>query len=137
MLLPLPAVTLFAILTGPPQPLGYSIGVFAFAFGFSAMVAAFFAVKGWRKRGRVVEIYERGLRFGMPPASDAAFLFAEVRELKKRTIRGALANLTFVLTDGRTYTADVNNSNDAAMLQDVLARFGPVRWEADRGFRVL
>jgi hypothetical protein len=48
-----------------------------------------------------------------------------------------LANLTFVLVDGRALTVDVNSPKDAAMLQDVLARFGPMRWEVDRGFRIL
>ena len=77
------------------------------------------------------------MRFEKPPAKETVFLFAEVRELKKRTIRGALANLTFVLADGRAYTVDVNNPKDASALQGVLARFGPMRWEADRGFRIL
>jgi len=77
------------------------------------------------------------MRFVKPPASGVMFLFADVKELKRRTIRNALANLTFVLADGRAYTADVSSPKDAAMLQDVLARFGPIRWEVDRGFRML
>ena len=77
------------------------------------------------------------MRFARPSASEVMFLFADVKELKRRTIRGALANLTFVLVDGRALTVDVNSPKDAVMLQDVLARFGPMRWEVDRGFRIL
>jgi hypothetical protein len=45
--------------------------------------------------------------------------------------------MRFVLPDGRAYTVDVQNRNDSAMLQDLLTRLGPIRWEADRGFRIL
>ena len=137
MFFPLPMLALYAITTGPPQSLSFKLSTFAISIGMAAGGAAFFVVKGRRKTGLIVEVYERGMRFARPPASEVMFLFAAVKESKRRTIRGALANLTFVLVDGRALTVDVNSPKDAAMLQDVLARFGPMRWEVDRGFRIL
>jgi hypothetical protein len=129
-------VALYATLTGPAQPISFLLTVFGITFFWGALGSALFIVKGRRRHGRIVEFYEHGLRFVTPQGADAMFLFAEVKELKRRTIRGDLANLTFVLTDGRTYTVDVDNRKTAAVLGDVLARFGPIRWEADRGFRL-
>jgi hypothetical protein len=137
MFFPLQILALYAILTGPTQTVGFTISTFAITVAIGAAGAATFVVKGLRKRGRIVEVYERGMRFARPPAEETVFLFRDVKELRKRTIRGALANLTFVLADGRTCTADVNCPKDAAALQGVLARFEPMRWEADRGFRIL
>ena len=137
MFFPLPMLALYAIITGPPQSVGFTVSTLAISVAMAAGGAAFFVIKGRRKTGLIVEVYEHGMRFVRPPTSEEVFLFADVKELKRRTIRGALANLTFVLVDGRAHTVDVNNPKDAAMLQGVLARFGPMRWEADRGFRIL
>ena len=136
MLVPLPAVALYAIITGPTQSAGYKFGVVAFSLGMGAAGAAPFIFWALRKRGLVIEAYEHGMRFLWPSGRELGFLFAHVKEVRKKTIRGALAKLTFVLADGQSHTVDVNGSKDLLMLQDVLARFGRMKWEADRGFRV-
>jgi hypothetical protein len=136
MLVPLPVLALYAIITGPTQSVGYEVGVVAFSVGIGAVGSAPFLFKGLRKRGLIIEAYEYGMRFMWPSGREVAFLFADVKEMKKKTLRGALAKLTFVLADGQSHTIDVHGSKDVLMLQDVLAHFGPMRWEADRGFRV-
>ena len=136
MLVPLPVLALYAIITGPTQSVGYEVGVVAFSVGMGAAGSAPFLFKGLRKRGLIIEAYEYGMRFVWPSGRELAFLFADVKEMKKKTFRGALAKLTFVPADGQSHTVDVNGSKDVLMVQDVLARFGPMRWEADRGFRI-
>jgi hypothetical protein len=86
MFFPLPMLALYAITTGPPQSLGFKLSTFAISIGMAAGGAAFFVVKGRRKTGLIVEFYERGMRFARPPANEEMFLFADVKELKRRTI---------------------------------------------------
>jgi hypothetical protein len=137
MFFPLQILALCAMITGPAQSVGYTVTAFAITVGMGAAAATPFVVWGRRNHGLIVEAYEHGMRFAKPPAKNAVFLFAQVEQLKKRTIRGALASLTFVLADGRAHTVKVSGRKDVAMLQDVLARFGSMRWEADSGFRML
>ncbi len=137
MFFPIQILALCAFITGPTQSVGFTVTAFAITVGMGAAAATPFVVWGRRNHGLIIEVYEHGMRFAKPPASDAVFLFTQVKELKKRTIRGALASLTFVLADGRAHKVGVSGRKDVAMLQDVMARFGPVRWEAARGFRIL
>ena len=136
MFFPLQIVALCAFIRGPAQSVGFTVTAFAITVGMGAAAATPFVVWGRRNHGLIIEVYEHGMRFAKPPARDAVFLFAQVKELK-RTIRGALASLTFVLADGRAHKVGVSGRKDVAMLQDAMARFGPVRWEAARGFRIL
>jgi len=136
MFLPLQIVALCAIITGPTQSVEYTVTALAITVGMGAAAATPFVVWGRRIHGLIVEVYEHGMRFAKPPARDGVFLFTQVKQLKKRTIRGALASLTFVLADGRAHTVKVSGRKDVAMLQDVLVRLGSMRWEADSGFRL-
>jgi hypothetical protein len=91
--------------------------------------------KGLRLRGMLIEAYERGMRFS-DKRGEALFLYTEVQQLRRRIQRlGGLISLTFVLPDGKSYTANVNRPQDARMLLDVLTRFGPIQWTADNTFR--
>jgi hypothetical protein len=110
-------VALYAFFTGPAQSAGFIATAFAITIGMGAAGAAMYVVKGRRKQGTTLEIYDHGIRYTKPGHAELVFLFSEVKELRKRTIRGALANLTFVLADGRTCTADVSSTKDAAALQ--------------------
>ena len=115
-------VALFAVFTGPAQDPGFIATTFAITIVMGAAPAVFLVVKGRRRHGTTLEIYDHGMRFTRQGQAGLTFLFSEVKELRRRTIRGALANLTFVLADGRTCTVDVSNTKDAAALHDCLTK---------------
>jgi len=119
----LPCMVLYVILTSPPQPLGYQATVFGCAVGGGLLAALPLLIKGRRKRGSSIEAYEHGMRFISRSGMPSTFLFTDVAQIRRKTIRGALAEATFMLADGRKYTAGVHDREDLRMLEGVLQRF--------------
>ena len=53
MFFPLPMLAIYAIATGPPQPLGFKVSTLAISVAMAAAGAAFFVVKGRRRSGLI------------------------------------------------------------------------------------
>ncbi len=120
----------------PNETLNFRITVFACLTLAGAAASAPLWIKGCRKRGAIVEAYEAGMRFIPRSGQAATFKYEQVTELRRKVFNGMLARLTLVLADGREYAIDNQGSKDAALINDVLARFGGVRWEEERGWRI-
>jgi hypothetical protein len=132
------SVVLFVKQNPGVEPMGLpaKLGIIAFIVALAGGAALFLFVKG-RKGRKSIKTYERGIRLRRPSGEEIVFKYADVRQLKQRTFKGALAGVEFTLNDGASYEIGVHGRADVKMLEYILERFGPIAWERDNSFRVM
>ena len=119
-----------------PYTLPEKLGFVAFIVALSGGAGLFLFLKGLRGR-KSIEAYEHGLRLRPPSGDPVTFRYDQVRQLRRRTFKGALAGVEFTLSDGTSHEIAVHGSADAKMLSDILARYGPIAWQPDNSFRIM
>lgn len=119
-----------------PMSLAGKLGLIGFMIVLAGGAGLFLFVRG-RKGRMAVETYERGVRIRMPSRGEVVFRYADVCQLKRRTLRGALAGVVFVLKDGQSYEIGVHAAGDVPMLNYILGQFGPIDWKKDNSFRIM
>ena len=119
-----------------PMSLGEKLGIIAFVAALAGGAGLFLFIKG-RKGRKTIETYERGVRLRWPSRDEVVFKYADVRQIKRRTLNGALAAVEFTLSDGASYEIGVHGTADVKMLNYILDRYGPITWEPDNSFRIM
>lgn len=119
-----------------PMTLSEKLAMIGFIVALAGGAGLFLFIRGRRGR-KTVEVYERGIRLRRPSGDEVVFKYADVRELRRRTIRGGLAGVEFNLNDGASYEIGVHAKADVQMLNYILAQYGPIKWQPDNRFRLM
>jgi len=120
------------------EPMGLSgkLAIIAITGLVAGGAGLFLFIKGRRGR-KAIEAYERGVRLRWPSRDEVVFKYADVRQLKRRTLNAALAGVEFTLNDGASYEIGVHAAADVRMLNYILERYGPIAWQQDNTFRIM
>lgn len=73
-----------------PMGLAGKLGIIAFTGVLAGGVGLFLFIKG-REGRKAIEAYERGISVRLPSRGEIVFKYADVRQIERRTLNGALA----------------------------------------------
>lgn len=119
-----------------PMSVSEKLGIVAFVAALAGGGGLVLFIKG-RKERKEVETYEYGIRLKQPSGKEVVFKYTDVRQLKRRTLNGALVAIVFVLNAEESYEIGVHGKEDVQVLNYILDRYGPVSWERDNSFRIM